>query len=107
MSIINSIGHIKYIPVITLCDLQDDGTVKHIDMDLKYNTMYEIMTINPKDRLLYTVHGKIKCFGNMATQPVPEEIIDYIILDTSKDKKSECVRIMISNIRSIKEIEDV
>lgn len=107
MSIINSIGHIKYTPVITLCDLQDDGTVKHISIDLKYNTMYEIMVFNPKDRLLYTVHGTIQCFGNTAIQPMPEEIIDYIILDTSKEKRSECVRIMISNIRSIKEIEEV
>ena len=105
MSIINTFGKIKYTPEITLCDTQDDGTVKHIIKELNYKSYYEFMVYNPHDHMLYTIKGKLKSFGS---DPLHyQEEVSYLIIDTSKVNKSELARIIVSDIKSIKEIKDL
>ena len=44
MSIINSNGFIKYVIIIVLTELNPDGTINHIEYELKRGNKYEIKT---------------------------------------------------------------
>lgn len=106
MSIMYSSGKVVYTPVISIYDLLDDGTFKTIKKELSYDKLYEFMVFSPRDHSLYTYKGKLHSFGNNSccTCESPD-VIDYLIIDTSKDKNSSFIRIIVNDIRSIKEIE--
>ena len=105
MSIINSNGFIKYVITIVLTELNPDGTINHIEYELKRGNKYEIKTFSKSDGMIYTVVGKFHSYGRDPMNNNDREI-DFIILDCSTEKESKLVRIYTKSIRSINLIEE-
>lgn len=67
---------------------------------------YEIIVVNRRDNMLYTVKGIYKCFGSY--NPYSDgSRADWIIMDCSSNVRARRVQFDIRDIRAIKEIETV
>lgn len=87
---------------------EDNGNIKVTTYTMKPGTRYEMIVLSRKDCMLYTVTGTYSHFGS--NSPCCGPHADWIMLDCSNEDgnhRAKLCKIMIKDIKAIKEIVDV
>lgn len=86
---------------------KDDGSKETITVAMKPGNKYEIIAVDRIDNMLRTITGTYSHFGT--NHPCGGQLkADWIMIDYSKEchHKAQLCKIMIKDIRTLKEIVD-
>lgn len=102
-TIINTKAYIKPLVVLDLYDLQPDGTILTLEYSLIPDTLYRIKYYDIRENTIMTINGKYVSFINDPCCCC-EKIIGLLI-DVSKETKSDIRTVYVKDIKSIETIE--
>ena len=110
-TIVNTIAYIEPVVIISLSDLRDDGTVSQIKKKIQLGKLYQVIVYDSITCKLTKLKGKFAALDYDYTRRNREwcnsRYLSYIYLDCSEESNSKEVRIPVSDIKAIDEIQEI
>lgn len=110
-TIVNTIAYIEPVVIISLSDLRDDGTVSQIKKKIQLGKLYQVIVYDNITCKLTKIKGKFTACDYNYTRSSREWCnsfyLSYIYLDCSEESNSKKVRIPVSDIKAIDEIQEI
>lgn len=111
-TIVNTIAYIEPVVIISLSDLRDDGTVSQIKKKIQLGKLYQVIVYDNITCKLTKLKGKFTAldyddYTRSNREWCNSRYLSYIYLDCSDESNSKEVRIPVSDIKAIDEIQEI
>ena len=111
-TIVNTIAYIEPVVIISLSDLRDDGTVSQIKKKIQLGKLYQVIVYDNITCKLTKLKGKFAAldyddYTRSNREWCNSRYLSYIYLDCSEESNSKEVRIPVSDIKAIDEIQEI